>query len=77
MGVHIPTGTPHSQRIVEGSGHFNFVPATTTTGWFERVANRSGVEGIGGLLENGKIVKRFAVGLIAVFIAVQFCRLRG
>jgi mannose-6-phosphate isomerase-like protein (cupin superfamily) len=27
MGVHIPAGTPHSQRIVEGSGHFfNFVP---------------------------------------------------
>jgi mannose-6-phosphate isomerase-like protein (cupin superfamily) len=27
VGVHIPAGTPHSQRIVEGSGHFfNFVP---------------------------------------------------
>jgi 2-isopropylmalate synthase len=27
MGVNIPAGTPHSQRIVEGSGHFfNFVP---------------------------------------------------
>jgi hypothetical protein len=27
VGVHIPEGTPHSQRIVEGSGHFfNFVP---------------------------------------------------
>lgn len=27
MGVHIPAGTPHSQRIVEGAGHFfNFVP---------------------------------------------------
>jgi hypothetical protein len=26
-GVHIPAGTPHSQRIVGGSGHFfNFVP---------------------------------------------------
>jgi hypothetical protein len=25
--VHIPAGTPHTQRIVEGSGHFfNFVP---------------------------------------------------
>jgi 2-isopropylmalate synthase len=27
VGVHIPAGTPHSQRIVQGSGHFfNFVP---------------------------------------------------
>jgi len=27
VGVHIPAGTPHSQRMVEGSGHFfNFVP---------------------------------------------------
>ena len=27
MGVNIPAGTPHSQRIIEGSGHFfNFVP---------------------------------------------------
>jgi len=27
VGVNIPPGTPHSQRIVEGSGHFfNFVP---------------------------------------------------
>ena len=27
VGVHIPAGTPHSQRIVGGSGHFfNFVP---------------------------------------------------
>ena len=27
VGVNIPAGTPHSQRIVEGSGHFfNFVP---------------------------------------------------
>lgn len=27
VGVHIPAGTPHSQRILEGSGHFfNFVP---------------------------------------------------
>lgn len=27
VGVHIPAATPHSQRIVEGSGHFfNFVP---------------------------------------------------
>jgi mannose-6-phosphate isomerase-like protein (cupin superfamily) len=27
VGVHIPAGTPHSQRITEGSGHFfNFVP---------------------------------------------------
>ena len=27
VGVHIPAGTPHSQRIVDGSGHFfNFVP---------------------------------------------------
>jgi len=27
LGVHIPAGTPHSQRIVGGSGHFfNFVP---------------------------------------------------
>ncbi|HWP24245.1 MAG TPA: hypothetical protein VNM15_08740 [Candidatus Binatia bacterium] len=27
VGVHIPAGTPHSQRIIEGSGHFfNFVP---------------------------------------------------
>ena len=27
VGVHIPAGTAHSQRIVEGSGHFfNFVP---------------------------------------------------
>ena len=27
MGVHIPAGTPHSQRIIEGSGNFfNFVP---------------------------------------------------
>jgi hypothetical protein len=27
VGVHIPAGIPHSQRIVEGSGHFfNFVP---------------------------------------------------
>ncbi len=27
IGVHIPAGTPHSQRIVGGSGHFfNFVP---------------------------------------------------
>ena len=27
VGVHTPAGTPHSQRIVEGSGHFfNFVP---------------------------------------------------
>lgn len=27
VGVHIPAGTPHSQRIVVGSGHFlNFVP---------------------------------------------------
>ncbi|MDH3444663.1 MAG: hypothetical protein OEN50_12100 [Deltaproteobacteria bacterium] len=26
-GVHIPAGTPHSQRIIGGSGHFfNFVP---------------------------------------------------
>ncbi len=29
VGVHIPAGTPHSQRIVEGSGHFfNFVPTS-------------------------------------------------
>ena len=27
VGVHIPAGTSHSQRIIEGSGHFfNFVP---------------------------------------------------
>jgi hypothetical protein len=27
VGVNIPAGTPHSQRIIEGSGHFfNFVP---------------------------------------------------
>jgi 2-isopropylmalate synthase len=27
MGVNIPAGTPHSQRIIDGSGHFfNFVP---------------------------------------------------
>ena len=27
VGVHIPAGTPHSQRIVQGAGHFfNFVP---------------------------------------------------
>jgi hypothetical protein len=27
VGVHIPAGTPHSQRIIEGSGHFfTFVP---------------------------------------------------
>ena len=27
VGVHIPAGMPHCQRIVEGSGHFfNFVP---------------------------------------------------
>jgi hypothetical protein len=27
VGVHIPAGTPHTQRIIEGSGHFfNFVP---------------------------------------------------
>ncbi|HUK41914.1 MAG TPA: hypothetical protein VLX11_12735, partial [Candidatus Acidoferrales bacterium] len=27
VGVHVPAGTPHSQRIVGGSGHFfNFVP---------------------------------------------------
>ncbi|MGH9195645.1 MAG: hypothetical protein ACRD1T_07900, partial [Acidimicrobiia bacterium] len=27
LGVHIPAGVPHSQRMVEGSGHFfNFVP---------------------------------------------------
>jgi mannose-6-phosphate isomerase-like protein (cupin superfamily) len=27
VGVHIPAGVPHSQRMVEGSGHFfNFVP---------------------------------------------------
>lgn len=27
LGVNIPAGTPHSQRIIEGSGHFfNFVP---------------------------------------------------
>jgi hypothetical protein len=27
MGVNIPAGTPHCQRIIEGSGHFfNFVP---------------------------------------------------
>jgi hypothetical protein len=27
VGVHIPAGTPHSQRLVEGTGHFfNFVP---------------------------------------------------
>lgn len=27
VGVHIPAGTPHCQRIIEGSGHFfNFVP---------------------------------------------------
>jgi hypothetical protein len=27
VGVHIPAGTPHSQRIVQGSGYFfNFVP---------------------------------------------------
>jgi len=27
VGVHIPAGTRHSQRIIEGSGHFfNFVP---------------------------------------------------
>jgi len=27
VGVHIPSGVPHSQRMVEGSGHFfNFVP---------------------------------------------------
>jgi hypothetical protein len=27
VGVHIPAGTPHSQRIIGGSGHFfNFVP---------------------------------------------------
>jgi hypothetical protein len=27
VGVNIPAGTPHTQRIVEGSGHFfNFVP---------------------------------------------------
>jgi len=27
VGVHIPAGIPHSQRIVRGSGHFfNFVP---------------------------------------------------
>ena len=27
VGVHIPAGTPHSQRITQGSGHFfNFVP---------------------------------------------------
>jgi mannose-6-phosphate isomerase-like protein (cupin superfamily) len=27
LGVHIPAGTPHTQRIIEGSGHFfNFVP---------------------------------------------------
>jgi quercetin dioxygenase-like cupin family protein len=27
VGVHIPAGTPHSQRIIEGSGRFfNFVP---------------------------------------------------
>jgi len=25
--VNIPAGTPHSQRIIDGSGHFfNFVP---------------------------------------------------
>jgi len=30
VGVHIPAGTPHSQRIVEGSGHFfNFVPKSS------------------------------------------------
>lgn len=27
VGVNIPAGTPHSQRIIEGTGHFfNFVP---------------------------------------------------
>jgi hypothetical protein len=27
VGVNIPAGTPHSQRLIEGSGHFfNFVP---------------------------------------------------
>ena len=27
VGVNIPAGTPHTQRIVDGSGHFfNFVP---------------------------------------------------
>jgi len=27
MGVNIPAGTPHTQRIIEGTGHFfNFVP---------------------------------------------------
>ena len=27
VGVNIPAGTPHSQRIIEGAGHFfNFVP---------------------------------------------------
>lgn len=27
LGVHIPAGVPHSQRIIKGSGHFfNFVP---------------------------------------------------
>jgi hypothetical protein len=27
VGVHIPAGVPHSQRLVQGSGHFfNFVP---------------------------------------------------
>jgi 2-isopropylmalate synthase len=27
VGVNIPAGTPHTQRIIEGSGHFfNFVP---------------------------------------------------
>jgi hypothetical protein len=30
VGVHIPAGTPHSQRIVGGSGHFfNFVPKSS------------------------------------------------
>ena len=30
VGVHIPAGTAHSQRMMEGSGHFfNFVPKST------------------------------------------------
>jgi 2-isopropylmalate synthase len=30
VGVNIPAGTPHCQRIIEGSGHFfNFVPKSS------------------------------------------------
>jgi mannose-6-phosphate isomerase-like protein (cupin superfamily) len=30
LGVNIPAGTPHTQRIIEGSGHFfNFVPKSS------------------------------------------------